>query len=997
MGNRLTLFLLLAAALCASGAFYWLSSSGRSSPTTARSPEDPRSLSSGPSGAEEPAATLVDAGPLAETPPAETPRRVEVTEPARPAPAPDATEPVPSVRGRVQDRFGTPIAGARVIGARSSGFWVDLETESDVPWLQRVSTETDAAGSFELSGLDAGSVRLAVRAHGFAPFDKDGLRLPEKSTLELEPLILARGAVLSGLVVDASGRGVAGAKLIRQDPEHREAFFLGPDRAATAVTAADGSFRIDELACGAWRILVRSEEHPDLSVEGLAEEPGVEQGGLRWQLPPGAEIAGRVTDVPPEERGQLEARAARSGSGPEFFGPARRAEVRGDGAFTLRGLEPGREYELQARRKERAGAFEFWERSRSQTVRARAGDTGVVLSYQPEAALAFQVLDARTRAPLESFQVEAGTDWVQPQRDDSGRVRTIYPEGRVRIGGLRPSGPDERVQFVVNATGYREYRREDVAVLAGQELDLGALFLEPVPVLRVHVVDDRGGEPVAGASVRLEKDGGDHMEIRRTLAIGADDESETIEIGGTRAARTDEQGRAELTSFEGETCRLSVRSKEHAPREITGLFLPAGEVVEQEVRLTRGGEVLVHVQDAAGEPLTGVRVEHRSDSAGSGVIVLGGRRADSVTDSAGEVLFTNLEAGLHSFRLDEGGAGGMFVGRDEEFVIAGLEEGALDEGWSEVQVAEGERSEVTLQASPRGSLSGRVREAGKLLAGATLRLSGAGRQDEGREFHFPGMSAGPEARSDGEGRYLFEDVKEGDYRLVVEHPTRRMPQEFALEVRAGENSFDVDLSLSVLEGRVVDQEAKPLAGVRVWPERLQEEDGRHMRFAFVIGDGGDGGVFHSGNTLGGQSVYTDADGRYSLRGVESDVELVVRAEGDMVQPKSSESLRVAPDETRRGVDLELEAGGAIAVEAELADGAPARFCMVNATYAGEEQGVEPKFSFIQSGSTTLKGLKPGLWRVNVRRAGPENQEDPGEEQELEVKAGETVSGTFRME
>jgi hypothetical protein len=142
---------------------------------------------------------------------------------------------------------------------------------------------------------------------------------------------------------------------------------------------------------------------------------------------------------------------------------------------------------------------------------------------------------------------------------------------------------------------------------------------------------------------------------------------------------------------------------------------------------------------------------------------------------------------------------------------------------------------------------------------------------------------------------------------------------------------------------------------------------------------------------------TDADGRYSLRGVTSDVDFVVKAEGDGVQPGQSELLRVAPDEVKEHVDLALLPAGAIKVEAKLADGSPARFKLVQAEYLGkEEPRPEPKVGFLQEGSTELKGLRPGRWRVNVREPGPQNA-DSGQDQEIEVKPGETATASYEVD
>ena len=996
MGNRLTLPLLLLAALLAGGAFFWMTGSDRRASPSLREGEQLAAR-------EEPAPVeLAEPAPTSEASMPAATKRVERTEDKalRAAPETKGADRV-GVSGTVLDRFGTPIAGARVTVAADTGFPVDLELEREFSWLERQRAQTDAQGRFRFERIQPGSLQLAVRASGFAPHALRGVSVP-KSDTELEPMVLARGAILSGMVVDPDGRGVAGARIVRDEIEDGTGMFFLGAREPSAVTGADGRFRVDELACGAWRFIVNSEDHPDLVVEGMAEEPGVEQGGLRWQLAPGATIAGTVTGIPSGERGQLEVRALRGSVGDEFLalGAARVAEVEKSGAFLVRGLEVGQRYSLQARRAESEGEHGFWERSRSNDVQARAGDAGVVLAYQPEAAILFTVFDSATRAPLERFQVESGIDWPIPLTDEQGRPRKVFPGGVARVGGLRPGSDQERVRLNVRATGYRDHERADIAVRAGQELDLGAIFLDPVPVVRVHVTDQKTGEPIAGASVRVQKQQGDSFSVRREISISEDDGHEMIDFGEGRSGLTDEHGWAEITSYEGETVDLSARAKGYAPGKLGGTLLPRGERIERELALTRGGEVLVRVLDARGMPLTGAGVEHRSDTdaAQGGLFVMGGPRGPrEITDSEGTVLFENLAPGLHSFRLGEGEGGGPVFASMDTVVVHGFgeEEG---EDWSQIQVVEGERGELALRSAPRAELTGRVREAGKVLAGATLRLSKESGEAQ-RVPKLPGMGGGgPESRSDGEGRYRIDDVKEGRYTLVVEHPTRRMPQEFALSLREGENTFDVDLALSIVSGRVLDEQGQGLAGVRVWPERRTEGGGRSMRFRMVmIDDGGGGGVVDSGQF--GERALTDADGRYTLRGVTSDVDLLIKAEGETVQPGQSEPVRLAPNEVKEGVDLALEPAGSILVEAKLPDGAPARFQLVQAEYLGESDPPEqPKFGFLQQGSTELTGLRPGRWKVNVKNAqgGPAG-EDPGQDQEIDVKAKEKATLTFEVE
>jgi hypothetical protein len=267
-----------------------------------------------------------------------------------------------------------------------------------------------------------------------------------------------------------------------------------------------------------------------------------------------------------------------------------------------------------------------------------------------------------------------------------------------------------------------------------------------------------------------------------------------------------------------------------------------------------------------------------------------------------------------------------------------------------------------------------------------------------RGMMMPFGGGGKRSKSDGDGRYALDDIKAGTYTLKVEHPTRRMAQEFDLDIAAGENSFDVDLSLSVIEGRITDLDGKPIPGLEVSAERAVQEEGGGQFFAIRMEMSNDDTVISTSGDLGGESTTTDADGRYRLRGVTPDVELVVKATGDRIQPAQSEPLTVAPDQVKNNVDFSAAAGGAVAVEATLADGAPARFCMVRATYQGTADDVEPKFTFMESGSVRLTGLRPGPWTVNVQKAGPGRLDgDEGIDHEVEVLAGQTVEASIRLD
>ncbi|TAJ16554.1 MAG: carboxypeptidase regulatory-like domain-containing protein, partial [Planctomycetota bacterium] len=330
--------------------------------------------------------------------------------------------------------------------------------------------------------------------------------------------------------------------------------------------------------------------------------------------------------------------------------------------------------------------------------------------------------------------------------------------------------------------------------------------------------------------------------------------------------------------------------------------------------------------------------------------------------------------------------------------------GEEEDGWSEVEVLEGQEAKLELQTVARASLTGTVREAGLALAGASVNLE----EDTGdndmrgmggfaRGMRFGGMGGNGDARTSGQGEYLIEGRKPGKYKLVVEHALRAMPESFPIELREGENRLDVELLLTTIEGRIVDPQGKPIAGVRVRAEEHRPESGRNrMIFAFAMDDG-EGETVTVGDGSAAPPSTTDADGHYLLRGVAAGKQLVVRAETKDWQPARSEPVEVAPGENKQGVDLVLERGGKLEIEALDAADKPVRMAFVTATPAG---GGEPKTGVVGPGGVcTLTGLKPGSYSVTTRRMGPPgggNGQNP-EAQNAVVAAGESAKLTFRFE
>jgi protocatechuate 3,4-dioxygenase beta subunit len=949
------------------------------------------------------------------------PAALPTSSPGAPAaPAGASTAPKVVVRGRVVGSLGRPIEGATIFAAETNGFDdspLDEVAAGPADWIQITKAATDADGRFEIRPAARSKVNLAVRAPGCAPLDREFVLTG--SERDVGELVLDASIVLQGRVVDTAGRPIQGAKLARLSGSSPGfAPFARTRGAPVAETDAQGVFRVDQLAAGDWKLSVTHAEHPDHVEKGEGDRPGAVRSGIVITMEDGVEIQGRLVGAPAGAAAKLSIRATLAPSADGASGEPGPMEIRSsapgsvretlcaaDGSFRLAGLKPGRNYRLTARDKD---ATRFFGRSRSAPTTARAGDRGVEITYRPESALVFQAVDATSGEPVVELSVRAGYGFSMPLLDENGQAVKRFPEGKVRFGDLpaRPQRPGggaaagAGLKLTVESPGYRAFEKPDVVLLEGQDTDLGVIRLERAPVVKVLVLDAASGKPVADASVSIAEhkgESGGPGERRFSFSIGDGDDDDVFAAGASQRARTGEDGRASVTSLPGKTVLLRVRDDDHALYQSEPTVLPAAEDLELTVRLGPGGKVMVEVVDSHGTPVSGVEIDHQAPGEDGGQAVLSSE--DARTDADGLLVFEHLTPGDHRFRLRQAQAAGFVTmggqpARVSRFSRRGGGGDEEETGWSSVTVVENEAQTLRLVAPARGSLSGKVTEAGQPLANAELHLLSAGQDADPMPFG----GNGRETRTDSRGEYLFDGVEEGEYRIEIQHPTRAMAHDAKARVREGANDLDIDLPVAIVEGRITGSDDKPLAGVRVRAERAPnagEPRRRAFSYVMVMDDGGDEPEVTMGAPGGGTTASTDAEGRYTLRGVVPDVDLVVHATGKDVQPGKSEAFHVAPDGTRKNVDLKLEDGGSIEITVRRAgNGAPGRY-LARATPA--ESG-EPKIQMIgPGGSARLTGLKPGRWHVVLDPLmGPvEGGEEAQKlEQDVDVVVGQAAKASF---
>ena len=237
-----------------------------------------------------------------------------------------------TIRGRVVDRSGTPIARVSVFGYGAG------------------STDSDADGRYELHGVGGGEHTLLIRSDKWtAPPNGWLVKLPPRGDMEQNLTLDATGSI-RGTVVDNAGEPISGASISVEPPFPWKVDHWMNSHASGAFTGSDGTFELLGLPTAEYTVTATRGE------DNLAQKASViatRASSVKFVLATAnQQIHGNVTDTSGSPIADAYVIATREvvGVPPAYFNDDNAVVTRPDGAFAISHLTSGL-YRVKAFRK----------------------------------------------------------------------------------------------------------------------------------------------------------------------------------------------------------------------------------------------------------------------------------------------------------------------------------------------------------------------------------------------------------------------------------------------------------------------------------------------------------------------------------------------------------------------------------------------------------------------------------------------------------------------
>lgn len=540
-------------------------------------------------------------------------------------------------------------------------------------YTEREEDFRNSEGRFVLRDIIPGSYKLCVSANSFSPLISEPLQVEKGFTVRDISLLLGPGASVSGEV-----RGPLGVvskvevRIVADDKQviSEEVMDLLLDTVEETFTKSNGSFRIDSLPEGNYRLRAEHPDFPETRTDPFPLREGERLEGVVIDLPSGGTVIGTAIDIngAPLVATQVICSAERGRNRTRF------TVTDSDGAFEVAGLREGT-YRVRLLSR-RSDMFSREEGPSSVTVTLAEGETQEVFLQQTEAeGVTVRGTITASGAPLESGFVTA-----MAIEGGAPAFATLNGDGTYALEQVRAGDNRFTVRFG-NATDM------DSVTLTYAIPDHDEVVLDiDLPDGRVQgrVVDGITGQALAGVNLNLAPESEPETFMRRRFGSG---KRTVTDEGGYYSFRWLGPGDYRLRAEYGRTAETEGIDMNYYPVEVTPIKILENQSVDNlDIALYTGGGIDVEALQENGEPLDratviATLVEDDSAQAGVGGVSIGNHRER--TDEEGRALVEPIEPGEYKLTVQARNMGQLV--KEGIFVSAGAIERVsvtLAEGFS---------------------------------------------------------------------------------------------------------------------------------------------------------------------------------------------------------------------------------------------------------------------------------------------------------------------------
>lgn len=359
------------------------------------------------------------------------------------------------VEGHVVDREGRPIAGAEVQVSEAEAFFASFLDPDPSP-----VTVTAADGFFRIEDRREGeTIHLVASREGYAPAGLPGVTVPAEEPVRI---VLQAASAVEGTTVGADGEPLANIMIFVIPDDLMTMAALGTagvSHPEPAMSRADGSFRIENVAPGRIELHAMALGRQQALLKNLEVQPGKDLTGVEIVLAPGAVVAGRVLAPSGKPVAGAEVNVMGSDTSMSLLNTT---TSDGEGRYRLEGISPG-SYRIEATHKSYLPA--------RRQLAVRAGDNALDFTFEEGSAqISGRVVD-EAGAPVAGARVSLQKEW-----DPSGLPSSSSDaDGAFTLSGV----PDGVYQLFAEKQGFARSREGKLIAVDGSSV--GGIEVRLIP------------------------------------------------------------------------------------------------------------------------------------------------------------------------------------------------------------------------------------------------------------------------------------------------------------------------------------------------------------------------------------------------------------------------------------------------------------------------------------------------------------------------------------